>query len=62
LKLLHVNLIHYNTSLFDKFKSSNQKSTSIFCKILEKNKINFTVRKSLGEDIQGACGQLAGRI
>ncbi len=62
LKLLHVNLIHYNTSPSDEFKSSSQESTSIFCKILEKNRINFTVRKSLGEDIQGACGQLAGRV
>jgi 23S rRNA (adenine2503-C2)-methyltransferase len=61
LKLLHVNLIHYNASPEDEFGSSDKKTTKDFCRILENNNIHFTTRKSLGEDIQGACGQLAGQ-
>jgi len=60
LQLLHVNLIRYN-STDSQFKSSSKERTAMFRDYLEKNRIGVTIRKSLGEEIQGACGQLAGR-
>lgn len=60
LQLLHVNLIRYN-STDSEFKSSSKERTVMFRDYLEKNKIEVTIRKSLGEEIQGACGQLAGK-
>ncbi|KKR21135.1 MAG: YloN [Candidatus Moranbacteria bacterium GW2011_GWA2_39_41] len=60
LQLLHVNLIRYN-STDSQFKSSSKERTILFRDYLEKNRIEVTIRKSLGEEIQGACGQLAGK-
>ena len=60
LQLLHINLIRYNTT-DSKFKSSSQKHTLQFRDYLVKNNLSVTIRKSLGEEIQGACGQLAGK-
>ena len=57
--LLHVNLIRYNTTSED-LKPSTKNRTQSFKQELEKYHINSTIRKSLGEEIQGACGQLAG--
>ena len=62
--LLHVNLISYNDSPageLGEFKSSSGNKIEKFKSYLLQNKINVTVRKSLGQEIQGACGQLAGR-
>lgn len=58
-KLLHVNLIRYNSIGFG-LNPSSRESTQKFKKALEKEKISCTIRKSLGADISGACGQLAG--
>jgi len=58
--LLHVNLIRYNTTGED-LKPSSKTRAQIFKQELEKHRVNATVRKSLGEEIQGACGQLAGQ-
>lgn len=58
--LLHVNLILYNET-FGEFKASSKNKIERFKDFLLQNKINATIRKSLGHDIQGACGQLAGR-
>jgi len=58
-KLLHVNLIRYNSIGFGLHPSSIE-TTKRFKFLLEKERISCTIRKSLGEDIQGACGQLAG--
>lgn len=60
LQLLHVNLIRYNVT-DSEFKSSSKERTAMFRKYLEKNRISVTIRKSLGEEIRGACGQLAGK-
>lgn len=57
--LLHVNLIRYNTTSED-LKPSSKTRTQLFKQELEKHRINATIRKSLGEEIQAACGQLAG--
>ncbi len=60
LQLLHINLICYNsTDAF--FKSSSKEKTRWFRDYLENNRISVTIRKSLGEEIKGACGQLAGK-
>jgi adenine C2-methylase RlmN of 23S rRNA A2503 and tRNA A37 len=40
-------------------KPSSKTRTQLFKKELEKYFINATIRKSLGEEIKGACGQLA---
>lgn len=57
--LLHVNLIRYNSTSPD-LRPSSRETTEKFKEYLTRNRINATIRKSLGEDIQGACGQLAG--
>lgn len=58
--LLHVNLISYNAT-FSGFHSSSREKMQKFKNYLLKNGISATIRKSLGEEIQGACGQLAGK-
>lgn len=57
--LLHVNLISYNKTSGE-FISSSKNKIEIFKNHLLQNKINATIRKSLGSEISGACGQLAG--
>jgi 23S rRNA (adenine2503-C2)-methyltransferase len=42
-------------------KPSSRNRAEEFKKFLIKNHIQTTIRKSLGEEIQGACGQLAGK-
>jgi len=58
--LLHVNLIRYNDT-GDQWKSVSQENTEKFLEILKRNRIQGTIRQSLGGDIRGACGQLAGK-
>jgi 23S rRNA (adenine(2503)-C(2))-methyltransferase len=57
--LLHVNLIRYNMTS-EELKPSSGNRTQAFKAELIKNHINATIRKSLGDEIKGACGQLAG--
>jgi 23S rRNA (adenine2503-C2)-methyltransferase len=57
--LLHVNLIRYNETS-GKFKHSSFDQTQKFKKIILERGISVTERKSLGTDVSGACGQLAG--
>ena len=56
-ELCLVNLINYNENECLPFKKS--KNTPLFKKILEERGVTCTVRKSLGEEIKGACGQLS---
>lgn len=58
--LLHVNLISYNIA-GNNYQSSSDKKIKIFRDYLTKKKIAATIRKSLGGEIKGACGQLAGQ-
>jgi len=58
-RLCLVNLINYNENECLPFKKS--KNTLLFKKILEERGITCTIRKSLGEEIKGACGQLSVR-
>lgn len=57
LQLLHVNLIRYNTTGAE-FQPSSRGRAQDFKNFLLQNHIQVTIRKSLGEEIQGACGQL----
>lgn len=57
--LLHVNLINYNAAS-GQFKPSSGNRIQDFKNYLLKKHISATIRKSLGKDIEGACGQLAG--
>ena len=43
------------------FETANGKSVKRFKDILEKNGVAVTVRRTLGKDIDAACGQLRRR-
>ncbi|MEI6588109.1 MAG: 23S rRNA (adenine(2503)-C(2))-methyltransferase RlmN [Candidatus Moraniibacteriota bacterium] len=58
-QLLHVNLIAYNET-GKEFKASSGNKTYLFRDYLEKGGMSVTIRKSLGQEVEGACGQLAG--
>ena len=55
--LCHVNLIPINKTSYS-LSPSNQDKIAAFCKILESKGIQTTVRRSIGSDINAACGQL----
>lgn len=57
--MMHVNLIRYNSIGFG-LSPSSPDTTQKFKDILKKEGVTVTIRKSLGSDISGACGQLAG--
>ncbi len=54
----HVNLIPINPINERDFQRSDRESVEKFKNTLEKNSINGTIRKSVGSDIDAACGQL----
>ncbi len=54
----HVNLIPVNPIDERDFKRSDRDSVENFKLILEKKSINGTIRRSMGSDIDAACGQL----
>lgn len=58
--LLIVNLIKYN-SIDEAFKPSTRNGVERFKKNMEAGGIPCTIRRSIGDDIHGACGQLAGK-
>ena len=55
-----VNLIPYNRT-GGKFRAPAKERVQVFAGLLEDMGLEVTVRKSLGDDVAGACGQLAGR-
>ncbi len=57
----HVNLINVNPIEEKDFKKTHKRAIMAFKNILEKNQINATIRRELGQDIDGACGQLRRR-
>ena len=59
-QLLHINLIKYNQTERG-FESTSGNKVQIFKKYLENNGLSVSVRKSLGQEVFGACGQLAGK-
>lgn len=54
----HVNLIPLNHVEERRFKPSTQGHMKAFMKILSDNGVNFTVRRTLGSDVDASCGQL----
>lgn len=57
----HINLIPVNPIKERNYVESNQRDIINFKNKLEKNKINVTIRREMGRDIDGACGQLRKR-
>ena len=57
----HVNLIPVNPIKERNYRQSGQEEILAFKNKLEKNRINVTVRREMGRDIDGACGQLRRR-
>lgn len=54
----HVNLIPINPVKEREYKESSRASVLAFKNKLEKKQINVTIRREMGRDIDGACGQL----
>ncbi len=59
--MCHVNLIPVNPIEERNYDSTSSEGVSRFKKKLEKNAINVTIRREMGRDIDGACGQLRRR-
>ena len=57
----HVNLIPVNPVTETGFKPTSGKDTNAFKQALEKRGVTATVRREMGRDIDGACGQLRKR-
>ena len=57
----HVNLIPLNEVKERSLKSVNEREIDVFKKELEKRNISVTRRREMGDDIEGACGQLRRR-
>ncbi|NLY48589.1 MAG: 23S rRNA (adenine(2503)-C(2))-methyltransferase RlmN [Clostridiales bacterium] len=57
----HINLIPVNPIKEKSFSKSNSNKIQKFKNILEKNRINVTIRREMGSDINAACGQLRKR-
>lgn len=57
-KNCHVNLIPVNPIKERDYKRSTGNNIQDFKNILEKNRINVTIRREMGSDINAACGQL----
>ena len=56
-----VNLIEYNFIGDKRFKRAENKSIDLYRRKLKENGISAHIRKSRGEDIDAACGQLANK-
>ena len=54
----HINLIPVNPIKERNFVQSDKKVIENFKNKLEKYRINVTIRREMGRDIDGACGQL----
>ena len=54
----HVNLIPVNPIKERNFRQTESRRIQNFKNILEKNRINVTIRREMGADINAACGQL----
>lgn len=57
-----VNLIPFNPFPGTDYKRSSNNAIHRFREVLEAGGLNVTVRKTRGEDIDAACGQLAGKV
>ena len=57
-----MNLIPFNPFEGSGYKTSSKQAIARFSEILHKSGMTTVVRKTRGEDIDAACGQLAGKI
>ena len=57
-----MNLIPFNPFAGSGYRTSSKKAVIRFSEILHKSGMTTVVRKTRGEDIDAACGQLAGKI
>lgn len=57
-----VNLIPANPVPEQGFERPGKNAIERFVKVLQKNRINATVRKEMGKDIDAACGQLRAKF
>lgn len=57
-KNCHINLIPVNPIKEREYKRTSSKNIQNFKNVLEKNRINVTIRREMGADIDAACGQL----
>jgi 23S rRNA (adenine2503-C2)-methyltransferase len=56
-----VNIIQYNPIDEGEFRQASKEAVEMYVRILEQNGIIAKVRKSRGQDIDAACGQLANK-
>ncbi|ORF28544.1 23S rRNA (adenine(2503)-C(2))-methyltransferase RlmN [Snodgrassella alvi] len=56
------NLIPFNPFANSGFERSTNERIRVFCEILQEAGFVVTVRKTRGDDIDAACGQLAGKV
>lgn len=56
-----VNIIQYNPIDEGEFRQASQESVNMYIRVLEQHGIVAKVRKSRGQDIDAACGQLANK-
>lgn len=54
----HLNVIRLNEVKENDFRGTSEKDAYRFIGVLEKNGLSVTLRRKMGEDIDGACGQL----
>jgi len=58
----HINLIPLNEVKERELKTVTRKNAEQFCEKLKNLGLSATVRRTIGEDIEGACGQLRAKI
>ena len=56
--LNHLNLIPVNPTRETDFQPGDRRKMEAFAELLRKSGVNATLRRTLGDDIQAACGQL----
>lgn len=61
-KLCHVNIIPLNYVKERGLQGSTRKEAYRFVALIEKGGLSATVRRTMGEDISGACGQLRNEV
>jgi 23S rRNA (adenine2503-C2)-methyltransferase len=59
-RFIHVNLIPYNTIAKSTFERPSNNQLFRFADVLKRHNIPYTLRVTMGDDINAACGQLAG--
>jgi 23S rRNA (adenine2503-C2)-methyltransferase len=57
-----VNLIPFNPFPESSYQCSDEHQINKFCKVLQSKGIFTSIRKTRGDDIDAACGQLAGKV